>query len=197
MASRSKQIDAEIAAALASGSSHPEATSSDWKKRIADIKKRFQAASSEQQRALLQEEYKAAQQGLRAVAQVAAHKPTYVTDTNLFALKQMVVEHGGPEFPFPSRVPAVDAPHLRRCVAAGLVEVVGNRARLTSEGREAVADALVTDIGREESWKPRENTFVGSPEKRAELLARDVAEHDAKIRRLEQTLAKVAPARRS
>jgi len=188
--SRSKQVIAEIAAALAKGSPHPEATPSDWKKLIADIKKRFQAASSEQQRDLLQEEYKAAQQGLRAAGQGAAAKPTFVTGTNLFALTQLVVQHGGPEFP--SRLSAVDAPHIKRCVAAGLVEVVGNKARLTPAGREAVADVLVQDIGREERWTPKENTFVTSAEKRAELLAKDVAAHNAKIRRLEQVLAKIA-----
>jgi hypothetical protein len=189
MTSRTKQINAEVVAALASGSSHSEATPSAWKKRIADIKKRFHATTSEQQKALLQDEYKAAQLGLRAAEQASASKPTFVTSTNLFALTQMVVKHGGPEFP--SRVDAVDAPHLKRCLAAGLIEIVGNKARLTSAGRTSVGDALIQDIAREERWTPRENTFVTSPEKRAELLAKDVAEHAAKIRRLEQALAKV------
>lgn len=186
---RTKQLTAEITAALARGSAHPEATPTDWKRLVADIKKRFYAATSEEQRAILQEEFKAAQSGLRSSEQGAAHKPTYVTGTNLFALTQMVIEHG-PEFP--SRVPAVDAPHLKRCVAAGLIEVEGSRARLTSVGREIVADQLVKEIGQAERWSPRENTFVTSPEKRAELLAKDVREHEAKIRRLEQTLAKIA-----
>lgn len=186
----SKQLASEIAASLARGTPHPEATQADWKRYIADIKKRFQATSSAQERNLLQEEYKTAQIGMRSAAQGAAHKPTYLTGTNLFALKQLVLTHGGPEFP--SRVPAVDAPHLKRCVAAGLIEVEGNRARLTPAGRVAVADELVKEIGQEERWTPRENTFVASPEKRAELLAKDVREHDAKIRRLEQTLAKLA-----
>lgn len=189
MASRAKQISDEVAAALASGSTHPEATPSAWKRRIADIKKRFHAATGEQQKALLQEEYKAAQLGLRAAEQASASKSTFVTGTNLFALKDMVLEHGGPKFP--SRVAAVHAPHLKRCLAAGLIEVVGNEARLTPAGRTSVADAIVQDIAREERWTPRENTFVTSPEKRAELLAKDVADHAAKIRRLEQTLAKV------
>ena len=193
MASRAKQINAEVAAALARGASHPEATPSDWKRLIADIKKRFHATSSEQQKALLQEEYKAAQLGLRAAGQASASKSTFVTGTNLFALTQMVVKHGGPEFP--SRVDAVDAPHLKRCLAAGLIEVVGNKAQLTPAGRAAFGDRLIQDIAREERWAPRENTLVPSPEKRAELLAKDVAAHTAKVRRLEQTLAKIAPAR--
>lgn len=187
---RSKQLTAEITAALAKGSAHPEATPSDWKRRIADIKKRFYAATSEEQKTLLQEEFKAAQAGLRSAEQGAAHKPTYVTGTNLFALTQMVLKHGGPEFP--ARVSAVDAPHLKRCVAAGLIEVEGSRARLTSAGRDAVGDELVKEIGQAERWTPRENTFVASPEKRAELLAKDKREHAEKLQRLEQTLAKLA-----
>ena len=186
---RTKQIVSEIAAALAKGSSHSEATPADWKKLIADIKQRFYTASSAQQKEMLQEEYKAAQLGLRSAQQVSAHKPSFVTGTNLFALTQMVVEHGGPEFP--SRVPAVDAPHLKRCLAAGFVEVVGSKARLTPTGREAVADALVKDIARERSYPPKVDTFVLA-EKRAEILARDVAKHEAKIRQLETALARIA-----
>lgn len=186
---RTRQIIAEIGAALAKGSSHPEAAPADWKKLIADIKQRFYTTSSAQQKELLQEEYKAAQLGLRSAQQAAAHKPSFLTGTNLFALTQMVVEYGGPEFP--SRVPAVDAPHLKRCLAAGLVEIVGSKARLTPAGREAVADALVKDISRERSYPPKVDTFVAA-EKRAEILARDTARHEAKIRQLETALARIA-----
>jgi hypothetical protein len=186
---RTKQIVAEIAAALAKGSSHPEAAPADWKKLIADIKQRFYTASSAQQKEMLQEEYKAAQLGLRSAQQVSAHKPSFVTGTNLFALTKMVVEHGGPEFP--SRVPAVDAPHLKRCLAAGLVEVVGGKARLTPTGRSAVVDEIEKDLARERSFSPREDTFVLA-EKRAEILARDTARHEAKIRQLETALARIA-----
>lgn len=188
MARRSKQLQDEIAAALAEGMPHPEAAVSDWKKRVADIQRGARTTSSPEQRVLLQRQLDAASDGLRAAQRVTALKPTYVTGTNLFALKDMVLEYGGPEFP--SRVPAVHAAHLKRTVSAGLVEVVGNRARLTSAGREAVADALVKDIDRESGWRPRENTFV-PPEKRAEILARDVAAHEAKIRQLETALAKI------
>lgn len=189
MASRSKQLTAEITAALAKGSAHPEATPTDWKRLIADIKKRFYAATGEEQKAILQEEFKAAQLGLRSAEQGAAHKPAFVTGTNLFALTQMVLKHG-PEFS--ARVASVDAPHLKRCLAAGLIEVEGARARLTSAGRVAVADEIINEIGRAERWTPRENTFVTSPEKRAELLAKDKREHAEKIQQLEQTLAKIA-----
>jgi hypothetical protein len=188
MARRPKQLQDEINAAIAEGTPHSEATASDWKKRVTDIQRAARTEPDPVQRAQLQRQLDAANDGLRAAQKVAAHKPTYVTGTNLFALKEMVLEYGGPAFP--SRVPAVHAPHLKRTVAAGLVEVVGNTARLTSTGREAVADSLVNDIERERKWQPRENTFVPL-EKRAEVLARDVAAHEAKIARLEAVLTKI------
>jgi len=187
MARRSKQLQDEIAEALAAEIPHPEATPSDWKKRVADIQRSARTTRSPEQRTLLQRQLDAASDGLRAAQKVVAHKPTYVTEINLGALKDMVLEYGSE---FPSRVPAVHAPHLKRTVAAGLIEVVGNKARLTASGREAVADALVKDIGHERGWQPRENTFV-PPEKRGEVLARDVAKHEAKIARLEAVLAKI------
>ena len=57
------------------------------------------------------------------------------------------MKHGGPQIP--SRLDAVDAPHIKRCLAAGLVEVTGGKAHLTPAGRVAVADRLVSDIARE------------------------------------------------
>ena len=188
MARRPKQLQDEINAAIAEGTPHPEATAADWKKRVADIQRAARTEHDPVQRAQLQRQLDAANDGLRTAQKVAAHKPTHVTGTNLFALKEMVLEYGG--LAFPSRVPAVHAPHLKRTVAAGLVEVVGNTARLTSTGREVVGDALVQDIERERSWQPKENTFV-PPEKRAEILAKDVAAHEAKIARLEAVLAKI------
>ena len=184
---RSRKLAAEIAASLAAGTPHPQATPSDWKKRITNIQHRARTTNDPNVREVLQRELDAANDGLRASKQVAAHAPTFVTATNLSALTEMVIEHG-PEFP--ARVPAVHAPHLKRTLEAGLVEVVGNRARLTRAGRTAVADLLVQDIARESAWHPRENIFV-PPERRAEIMARDVAEHDAKVRRLEDTLAKI------
>jgi hypothetical protein len=185
---RKKQVAAEVAEALAKGAPHPDATPSDWKKRIVEIKKRFQRSISAPQKAVLQEEYKAAQLGLRAAEQAAAGKTGFVTHTNLFALTQMVVEHG-PEFS--SRVHAVDAPHLKRCLAAGLIEAAGGgKMRLTQTGREAVGDQLIQDIERESRWSARENVFV-PVEKRGELLASDRAEHAEKVQRLERALAKL------
>lgn len=185
---RTKQLVAEIAASLAKGAPHPEATPADWKKLIADIKQRFYAVTSAPQKEQLQEEYKAAQLGLRAAEQAAAKKPTFLTGTNLFALKEQVVEHG-PEFP--GRVPSVDAPHIKRALAAGYAEVVGSKLRLTPVGRSAVIDLLEKDIARERSYTPRESALV-SADKRAEILARDRAVHEAKIRRLEVALARLA-----
>lgn len=186
MARRSAQLNAEITAALAKGSPHPEATVSDWKKRIAEIQKRSRQTGDPGQRTILQEEFNAAQAGLRAAQQTTAAKPTYVTGTNLFALKQLVVEHGG--HPFPNRLEAVDRPHIKRTLDAGLVEVRGNSVHLTSAGRTAVADEIISDIEKKSKYTPRENPFVPT-EKRAELLAKDVAKHEAELRQLESALA--------
>ena len=188
MARRSKQLAAEVAESLARGTPHPEATPADWKKRIGEIQKRARVTSDAGERATLQHQLEAANAGLRAAQKVAASKPTYVTGTNLFALTEMVLDKG-PEFP--ARVPPVDAPHLRRTLDAGLLEIVGNKARLTDAGRIAVADELVKRIERESKWAPRENPFVPA-ERRAELMAKDVAEHEAKVARLESTLAKLS-----
>jgi len=185
---RSRQIAAEVAAALAKGEPHPEATVADWKKLVADIQKRARHLSDPGARTLLQHELDAAYVGLRAAEKVAAHQPTFVTSTNLFALKEMVLKHGTE---FPRRVDAVDAPHLKRCVAAGLVEVNGT-AKLTAAGREHVADELIKDIARESKWSPKPNPFLsGDPDHQKKILARDVADHDAKVAHLEATLAKL------
>ena len=189
MARRSKQVAEEIAAALASGSSHPKATVSDWKKRIAEIQSRARRSTDPQQRAVLQQELTAAHDGLRAAQRAVAVKPTFLTDTNVFALKSVVLEHNGPEFS--NRLPAVHAPHIKRAIAAGLVEVLENKARLTSIGREKIGDEIIKDIERESRWKPSPNPFVPA-EKRAEVMAREVAEHAAKVKRLEEVLAKLS-----
>ena len=186
MARRSAQLNTEIAAALAKGSPHPKATVSDWKKRISEIQKRAGRTGDPAQRAILQEEFAAAQAGLRATQQTTAMKPTYVTDINLFALKKLVVEHGGR--PFPNRLHAVDQPHIKRTLDAGLVEVCGNSEHLTPAGRTGVADEIISDIEQKSKYRPRENTFV-PVEKRAELLAKDVAKYEAELRQLESALA--------
>lgn len=188
MARRTKQIQEEVTAALAAGTPHPQATVADWKRRITDIQRAARKTGGDAERAALQLQLTAAYDGLRVAQARAAHAPTFVTSINLSALKDLVLLHGGPTFP--SRVPAVDAPHLRRTVDAGLVEVTGNSAKLTQDGCARVADLIVADIARESGWSPRENTFVPA-EKRAEILARDVAAHQAKIARMEAVLAKL------
>ena len=186
MTRRPKQLQEEVTAALAAGTPHPQATVTDWKKRIANIQSEARKTGDLETRKALQLQLTAASDGLRAAQAAAAHKPTFLTDTNLFALKAMVLQHGGPTFS--SRVPAVDAPHLKRAVQAGVIEVTGPSAKLTPTGCEIVADLLVKDIEKESGWRPRENTFV-SAEKRAELLAKDAAEHAVKLAKLEATLA--------
>lgn len=186
---RSTQVAAEIAAALAKGTPHPEATIADWKKLIAGIHKRARQTGDAAQRALLQHELDAAHAGMRAATKMAAHEPSFVTGTNLFALKEMVLKYG-PEFP--RRVASVDAPHLRRCVAAGLVEVNGT-AKLTAAGRERVGDEIIKDIATASKWTPTPNRFLsGDQAHQDKIMARDVAEHDAKVKRLEDTLAKLS-----
>ena len=187
MPRRSKQLAAEIAESLDRGAPHPEATPADWKKRISEIQKRARVTTDTGERAALQHQLDAASAGLRAAQKVAASKPTYVTGTNLFALTEMVLDMGTE---FPARVHRVHAPHLRRTLDAGLLEIVGNKAKLTDVGRVAVADELVKRIESESRWTPRENPFVPA-DRRAELLAKDVTEHQAKIAKLESTLAKL------
>jgi hypothetical protein len=188
MARRSAQLNAEIAAALAKGSPHPGATVSDWKKRIAEIQKRARHTGDPSQRAILQEEFTAAQAGLRAAQQTTAMKPTYVTGINLYALKKLIIESGGR--PFSNRLAAVDRPHIKRTLDAGLVEIRGNNVHLTPAGRTAVADEIISDIERLSKYTPRENTFVPA-ERRAELLAKDVAKHEAELAQLERVLATI------
>lgn len=186
---RSKQIAAEVAAALAKGTPHPEATVADWKKLIKYIQDSARRTTDPQARQLLQEELHAAYDGLRAASKATAAKPTFVTETNLGALKEMVVKYHGNDFP--GRVYAVDAPHLKRCIAGGLAEIVGGNVRLTREGRDRVADSIIKDIERASNWMPTENKFVAQADQRAKLLERDIAEHDRKVQQLEDTLAKL------
>jgi hypothetical protein len=114
-------------------------------------------------------------------------KPKSLTSVNLFALTNMVIEHGPT---FPARMYAVDRPHIKRAIDLGYAESVNGSIRLTEAGREVVADAIVHDIAREEQHPPRENTLA-RPELRAEILDRDRAVHQQKIDKLERALAKL------
>jgi len=58
------------------------------------------------------------------------------TSLNVWVLSQRLREDGT----LPSRVEQVDFPHLRRCLAGGLIEADSEGViRITDKGREAVA----------------------------------------------------------
>lgn len=112
-------------------------------------------------------------------------KTMKLTGTNLFALTKMVVEHG-PEFP--SRMPAVDHPHIKRTLALGLVETKnGNTLRLTETGRELVEREIEKDIERVRGHEPSVSSLV-KPELREEVLARARAKHQTELEKLEGAL---------
>jgi hypothetical protein len=117
----------------------------------------------------------------------APPKKMALTGTNLFALAQMVIEHGPV---FPSRMPVVDAPHIKRTLALGLVEPSGSMLRLTETGRELVEREIEKDLARERSYWPRVSSMV-KPELRDEVMDREQAKHRAKIEKLETALAKL------
>lgn len=175
--------------------SGPPATPTAWKRLISEIQKRARTAGDPALRALLQHELDAANDGLRAAQKTSAMSANYVTDTNLFALTQLVIDRGGPVFL--NTLYAVDRPHIKRCLEAGLIEVVGparrlrgvDRLQLTPAGRTAVADMLIRDIERESKYTPAPNAFITSAETRDAALAKDNMEHEAKLHRLERTLA--------
>lgn len=113
-------------------------------------------------------------------------KTMTLTGTNLFALTKMVVERG-PEFP--SRVPAVDHPHIKRTLALGLVEAKdGGTLRLTETGRELVEREIEKDLARVRGREPSVSSLV-RPELREEVLAKERAKRHAEIDKLEHALA--------
>lgn len=121
----------------------------------------------------------------------AAKGATFVTHTNLFALTEMVLQYGPNDIP--RRVPAVDAPHLKRCVMAGLLEEHGGSMRLTPEGRTRVADELVDKIAKSSSSQPRENTFIKDPQDRIrdlEAQRSKIAAHHNKLERVLSSLTR-------
>lgn len=56
------------------------------------------------------------------------------TDLNLSVLADVFAD--GPEAA--NQIAPTDAPHLRRCIKAGLVTVAGRTLRLTDSGRDAL-----------------------------------------------------------
>jgi hypothetical protein len=118
----------------------------------------------------------------------APPKKMTLTGTNLFALTRMVIEHG-PEFP--SRMDAVDAPHIKRTLALGLLEAKnGSTLRLTETGRELIEREIEKDLARASSYTPRVGAIV-RPELREEVLAREQGKQRAKVEKLESALAKL------
>jgi hypothetical protein len=115
-------------------------------------------------------------------------KKMTLTGVNLFALKKLVLEHGPV---FPSRLDAVDAPHIKRTMQLGFVEPKsGVSLQLTEAGREIVADAIIGDIERESKYTPRMSELV-RPDLREQVLEREKAAHQSKIDQLERVLAKL------
>ena len=118
----------------------------------------------------------------------APPKKMTLTGTNLFALTQLVIDHGGPAFP--NRLAAVDAPHIKRTIALGLAEPHGSTIRLTATGRDLVERQIEKDLARESSYTPRVSAVV-KPELRDEVLAREQAKQREKIKELERALARL------
>ena len=117
----------------------------------------------------------------------APPKKMTLTGVNLFALTQMVIEHGPA---FPSRMAAVDAPHIKRTLALGLIEPVGGALHLTEAGRALVEREIEKNLARESSYTPRVSPIV-KPELRDEVMARELAQHRAKVEKLERALARL------
>jgi len=117
----------------------------------------------------------------------APPKKMTLTGVNLFALTQMVIEHGPS---FPSRMAAVDAPHIKRTLALGLIEPKNGTLHLTETGREVVEREIEKDLARESSYTPRVSSIV-KPELRDEVLAREQGQHRAKVEKLERALTRL------
>ncbi len=136
---------------------------------------------------LLAERYEVAQALGFRYPKKAPPKKMSLTGTNLFALTQLVIEHGAPEFP--SRITAVDAPHIRRTMELGLVEPTSaGTLRLTEAGRDLVKREIEKDLARESRLVPSVSSVV-KPEFREEALARERAKHEVKVNKLERALA--------
>ena len=74
-----------------------------------------------------------------------------VTDTNLFALAELVLNNGG-RSTFSNRLERVDYPHIKRCLAGGMVAVSSpTTLSLTPAGRAAVLQRLRRDLASQEA----------------------------------------------
>ncbi len=124
MAKTPAQLDLDIAGALAE--STPAVPGTTVPDRYRDI---FERDRDRRKKA------KAKRENAKARAKV------YATPLNIFALGRLA--HGRLEFPNAYR--GGTGAHLRRCLTAGLVEVVSKkRLRLTAAGVAAIVDAIAT-----------------------------------------------------
>ena len=73
----------------------------------------------------------------------------YPTDTNIYALTELVMDQRGKD-PLSNQIQSTSVPHIKRCVAGGLLEVVDRRTlRLTPAGKAAVIERIKDDMGRD------------------------------------------------
>jgi len=162
--------------------------------RLRRLQTRYSLSTNPADKAVIKAEFDAlakaerdAKMAARKAKEVRAKRDaSFVTGTNLFALTEMVLQHGPNDIP--QRVATVDAPHLKRCVMAGLLEPRFGSMRLTQEGRARVADELVQRIGRK-SAPPRENTFIKDPQARQQDLETQRAKAQSHLDKLERVLA--------
>ena len=83
-------------------------------------------------------------------------KKMTITDTNVFALAELVLNAGG-KSTFSNRMHATEYPHIKRTLAAGLVEASSpTTLTLTAEGRAAVLRRLRRDFEAKNSLLSRD-----------------------------------------
>lgn len=179
MAKRSAQIDQEIREALAKIPKKPSL------KTRAQLDAEIDAILAG---GLPAERYEVAGAlGFRYPKKAPPKKMT-LTGVNLFALKEMVVGHGGPVFP--NRMDATHVPHIKRTIALGLVEPTGSQLRLTETGRDLVRREIEQDLDRASRYQPNVGSMV-KPELRDEVLAREREKHQTRLEQLRRALAKL------
>lgn len=90
----------------------------------------------------------------KTLAAFHAPKQAEATDLNIFALRSYLkggsdAQPGATDRSFPNAIAKVDAPHIRRCIKAGLVETTGKELVLTEAGckRLGLRPALQLDAG--------------------------------------------------
>lgn len=80
-------------------------------------------------------------------------KATTLTELNLWVLGR--IAHGRKEFP--NKISATSAPHMRRAIKAGAVEVVDKaKLRITPFGYESLMDYIATHPGKADILPPTE-----------------------------------------